>query len=80
MEMLPDRFRLWPLDDALQFFDTGLANLRERSKMRQQLLCCFQTDSFDLTEFRGQRSARTPFAMESDRETMALITDLLNEP
>ena len=61
MEMLPDRFRLWPLDDALQFFDTRLANLGERSEMRQQLLCGFQADSFDLTEFRSQRPASAPF-------------------
>ena len=80
MEMLPDRFSLWPLDDVLQFLDTRLANLRQRSKMRQELLCRFQADSFDLTKFRGKRSASAPFAMEGDGKTMAFIADLLNEP
>ena len=48
--------------------------------MGKEFLCRLQTDTFDLAEFRGQRSAATALAVEIDGEAMALISDLLNEP
>src|ERR1041385_1727137 len=47
--------------------------------MCQELLRGLQTDAFDLTKLRRQRSAGPAFTVKINGKAMALISDLLNE-